>query len=78
MALEYLHTVDVAHRDLKPENVMLDMNGYIKVNVINSITIDIISDKIFERNRTREFLLVAIKGFNCLITDLKLIDLFTS
>lgn len=31
LALEYLHTQDVAYRDLKPENILIDHRGHIKL-----------------------------------------------
>jgi len=31
LVLEYLHNVDVLYRDLKPENLLVDSDGYLKV-----------------------------------------------
>jgi serine/threonine protein kinase len=31
LAVEYLHTHNIAHRDLKPENVLIDATGHIKL-----------------------------------------------
>lgn len=31
LVLEYLHNVEVLYRDLKPENLLVDSEGYIKV-----------------------------------------------
>ncbi|GAN05667.1 cAMP-dependent protein kinase type 2-like [Mucor ambiguus] len=31
LALEYLHSVNIAYRDLKPENILIDRQGHIKI-----------------------------------------------
>ncbi|XP_014286257.1 cAMP-dependent protein kinase catalytic subunit beta [Halyomorpha halys] len=31
LAIEFLHSLDIAYRDLKPENIIVDKNGYIKL-----------------------------------------------
>ena len=33
LLFEYLHHLDVMYRDLKPENLLIDCEGYLKVNV---------------------------------------------
>jgi len=32
LLFEYLHHLDVMYRDLKPENLLIDSEGYLKVN----------------------------------------------
>jgi len=32
LLFEYLHHLDVMYRDLKPENLLIDCEGYLKVN----------------------------------------------
>lgn len=31
LAIEYLHSLDVAYRDLKPENILIDQRGHVKI-----------------------------------------------
>lgn len=31
LALEYLHSINIAYRDLKPENILIDRQGHIKI-----------------------------------------------
>lgn len=31
LAIEYLHSINVAYRDLKPENILLDQRGHVKI-----------------------------------------------
>lgn len=31
LAIEYLHSMNIAYRDLKPENILIDRHGHIKI-----------------------------------------------
>lgn len=31
LAIEYLHSINIAYRDLKPENILIDRQGHIKI-----------------------------------------------
>ncbi|KAI8979520.1 kinase-like domain-containing protein [Mycotypha africana] len=31
LAIEYLHSLDIAYRDLKPENILIDARGHVKI-----------------------------------------------